>query len=264
MLEEITFHTSCSKPLNVGDIFGTIELVAMQTTEGGSVASEGTVEYQYVVHNPSENPVTVDVIDVVNVNNGEDEFVYQIAEDELIPAGATVTLFDWAVFSETTDIVFNEVTVTDVQGQCTKATADATVTVVEPPVVPGSCETGDKPQALVFRYTGESCASTTVDEKSKCEGNPLGTTPVQIMLHTADVKVSPATDVVITDPATAASLVTFTADGRSRLPSVLLFDILNEAGTEVLQSLEIHASCSAPLPIGGVWGSMVLEEFIPE
>jgi len=37
LLEDILFHTSCSQPLNVGDQFGSVKVIAMTTTKGGSV-----------------------------------------------------------------------------------------------------------------------------------------------------------------------------------------------------------------------------------
>ena len=40
--QKLTIHTSCSKDLNVGDEFGSLKLVELTTTEGGTVTDEVT------------------------------------------------------------------------------------------------------------------------------------------------------------------------------------------------------------------------------
>ena len=40
--QKLTIHTSCSKDLNVGDVFGSLKLVELTTTEGGTVTDDVT------------------------------------------------------------------------------------------------------------------------------------------------------------------------------------------------------------------------------
>jgi len=48
LIHEVVFHTSCSKPLNVGDQFGAFSIYSMETTKGGTVVDEPPVEEEPV------------------------------------------------------------------------------------------------------------------------------------------------------------------------------------------------------------------------
>jgi hypothetical protein len=247
LLQEIKLHTSCSKPLNLGDRFGAVEVFAIDRKDDGLISLGGVVEYQYVISNANPNSGVVDNVTVVDSELGV------IASGLSIPENETVTIFELAtLFEDTTNIV----TVTgDSAGQmCLAGIADATVTVEPPPEVVASCETTGKPQVLVFEYTGDPCSETTnlQDGKSSCSGALAGEFPVQIVItkDLADVTVSPSLEVV-----SIGDLVTFTATG-STLKSSTEFDIVQDGN--VLQSLKIHTSCSKPLAVGDQFGSMIL------
>lgn len=45
VLEDIIFHSSCSKPLDLGDRFGSLEVVSVTTTEGGEQSLSGICRY---------------------------------------------------------------------------------------------------------------------------------------------------------------------------------------------------------------------------
>ena len=230
----------------------------------GLISLGGTVEYQYRITNPTGGPVYITSV--------WDSELEELAEGgfELGPE-ASRTLFATAEIYETTT---NTVTVTS--DLCTPAEASATVTVDEPlPAGADSCLEG-KPRELVFEYTGDDCDATTNYQEGKFDcsepNDPLsGDFPVQFVLtltgkDAGKVTVSPTTQVVtINDP--DRNKVTFTATG-SRLPSSTTFDIVHTPdGQEtpvVLQSLDIHTSCSAPLAVGDQFGGVVLKTFIPE
>ena len=102
------------------------------------------------------------------------------------------------------------------------------------------------------------------DPRGRFHFAPLqGDTPVQFVLTGRDegkIDVRPSEEVVtITDP--GSNKVTFTATG-SRLPSHTRFDIVQ--GDMVLQSLDVHTSCSAPLAIGDQFGGVILRTYVPE
>ncbi len=166
LLEELTFHTSCSQPLNVGDQFGSMTLTELTTTEGGNpalpaptgVTSEcvvtapgEVVEFTYVVTNTGDTPVTnISVIDDVL---GE---VTGSPIAALAPLDSVVLVDNGFVSEETT----NTVTVVGEAGQAVcRATASATVTVDEPPDEP--CTT--KVRAMLLRYTGPTILDATVE-----------------------------------------------------------------------------------------------------
>lgn len=66
LVEEVTFHTSCSEPLNLGDQFGSVQIFGMQTTDGNVIALWYDVEYTYTITNIGSVPVrNVMVVDDV-------------------------------------------------------------------------------------------------------------------------------------------------------------------------------------------------------
>ncbi len=252
LLQDIEFHTSCSKPLNLGDRFGALEVAALDLENVGPISPGRVVEYQYMITNPTASEVTGVIVD--------DDQLGEIARDLSIPSGETLTLFETAtIFSDTTNVVM----VSGDQGTlaCIAPTASAVVTVVDPPMSPDSCA-NSKPKQLVFEYTGLPCSATTNTQEGRfscSEPNPLmGTSPIQIVItkDLADVTASPSMQVV-----TTTSEVTFTASG-AKLKAETQFDIVQD-GT-VMQSLNIHTSCSKPLNVGDQFGSMKLVEFIAE
>ena len=132
--------------------------------------------------------------------------------------------------------------------------------VTVPPTGPTAtgCETG-KPLALVFQYSGSSCASTTNYQNGRfeCLGDPAGAQPINIQMTKDATKV----DVIPGDESVQlGDSVSFISTG-TRLKSETKFDITQ--GGLVLQSLNIHSSCSKPLNVGDVFGSMTLTNIIP-
>ena len=119
-------------------------------------------------------------------------------------------------------------------------------------IVPGptpDCETLGKPSSLVFKYTGNDCSASSNDQGSKteCAGAPgAGAVDVEVVKDPGKVSASPSSLV-------PGDLLTLSALG-------------NDMGSEVqlnvgAQSLAIHTSCSAPLAVGDVFGSLELLSF---
>jgi hypothetical protein len=116
--------------------------------------------------------------------------------------------------------------------------------------LPPNCETLGKPTSLTFRYTGADCSASSNNQgdKSDCTGVP-GSEPINITIlkDLSKITVSPNSGIYIGD------LVTVSAIGT-------------DMGTEVQldvggQFLKIHTSCSAPLAVGDVFGSLELVQF---
>ena len=124
----------------------------------------------------------------------------------------------------------------------------------------GSCEVDGKPQALVFEYTGEDCSATTNFQGGifTCSGDPNDEQPVQVEcdFNQGDC---------IADPSTASinlfDTVMLTASGSTFKGNVDI-QILDSGGVSV-QDLRIHTSCSQPLEVDDVFGSLVLRALIP-
>jgi hypothetical protein len=140
----------------------------------------------------------------------------------------------------------------------------AFVTVEEPPLTAGACPNPEKrkPTQVVFEYTGEPCSASNNSQdpgKATCSGPLMGETPIQVVVTSDAVTVSPSTEVVSTGP--PPTLVTFTATA-DRLKSEISFDI--RQGGVTLQSLTVHTSCSQPLAVNDQFGSMRVHSVVLE
>ena len=138
---------------------------------------------------------------------------------------------------------------------------EATATPEEPPPPPpASCpDSTKKVKAIEFQYTGDSCGATTNfqldskgNEKFKCSGDPNNAEPVEVVI-TKDA------DKATVDPSTfgLTDKVTITATGAT-LRADTKFDI--RQNSTVLQSLNIHTSCSKPLEVGDQFGSLLVTD----
>ncbi len=112
------------------------------------------------------------------------------------------------------------------------------------------CTTAGKPKSLTFLYTGDGCidGNDQAADKWACSGVLPGTDPVSITIvkDPAKISVSPSS-VNVGDPVTVSA-------------------IGSDMGTEIQlyvgeQFLKIHTSCSQPLKVGDVFGSLKLVAF---
>jgi hypothetical protein len=119
--QTLTFHTSCSQPLAIGDVFGSLEVVGINGLSPGRA-----VTYSYEVTN--NGGTDVQVTSVFDDQLGE--LLDENEEPRVLPAGGSFTLESTpVVISET---ITNEVTAAaGPPGQC-EATDTVTVTVEEP------------------------------------------------------------------------------------------------------------------------------------
>ena len=70
---------SCSQPINAGNVFGALELYAVQNTSGDLIVLGAQVEYRYVVTNNSDSPAVkvrglAEVLNGVNAANLDQEY----------------------------------------------------------------------------------------------------------------------------------------------------------------------------------------------
>jgi hypothetical protein len=122
-----------------------------------------------------------------------------------------------------------------------------------------SCADG-KPKKLGFTYVGGSCADSNHDQgsKSSCSGNSTGVSPVTLkfmdkkgsIFLTQQVNIG---DTVIVDPSQY---------GKDKFDSETHIAVIS--GNKVIQSLNIHTSCSAPLEVGDQHGGVVISSFTPD
>jgi len=124
-VQDLEFHTSCSKTLDLGNRFGSLEIVGLTDQDGVSATPGATIEYTYTIVNPGLN----DAMDVSVV----DDKLGAITVEPIfsILAGESVVLRKTAFISEETT---NVVTVDYTQdgGEC-DASDSATVYVDDMP-----------------------------------------------------------------------------------------------------------------------------------
>jgi serine-aspartate repeat-containing protein C/D/E len=118
---------------------------------------------------------------------------------------------------------------------------------------PPDCATLGKPQSLTFQYTGSGCGESDNNQaadKWACSGVP-GTAPVSITIlkDPARITVTPSSGIVVGDLVTVSRKVATTEMGS---------EIQLYVGS---QFLKIHTSCSQPLAVGDVFGSLELVKF---
>ena len=117
------------------------------------------------------------------------------------------------------------------------------------------CDDG-KPADLLFAYTGESCDASTNDQGGAfdCEGDPAFAQPVSLEFPDGNATAAPGL-VNLGEVVTVSSL-------GSHFGSNTEFEIVG--GGDVLQTMNIHTSCSKELNFGDQFGSLMLVGMIPE
>jgi hypothetical protein len=150
--QDISFKTSCHKPLSLGDRFGSFVVYGMDRAEDGPITLGGNVQYQYTVTNPNELPV-----DNVTVDDSE---LGQVTTGVTLDPGESQTFIATGTLLGTTT---NVATVSgDILGDlCTDGTDEVTTTVVVPPNGAFTCSCGQALTELTLKWDG----AQTVDVK---------------------------------------------------------------------------------------------------
>lgn len=254
----LKIHTSCSQPLAVGDVFGSLELVKFN---GQSTGAE--VTYSYAVTNTGGT--SVDVTSVYDDILGE-----LLDVPFTLGAGDSVTIEKTAMITETTT---NTVTIEGVISGTCNAEDSVTVTVVPPPVDFCKMEPGSgKPKILTMTYTGHNCASN-------CNSQDSGK-----VIVIGDPDYAQSAYIVATDKSNAlvvwfeglislgdSFLIGAATAGKTTLNTDTIVRIFpSEAAyladksynnNNYLSSVQFHTSCSQPLMRGDMYGSLELIDF---
>jgi hypothetical protein len=151
--QDISFKTSCHKPLSLGDRFGSFVVYGMDRTEDGPITLGGNVQYQYTVTNPNALPV-----DNVTVNDSE---LGTVASGVTLAPGASQTFIATGTLLGTTT---NVATVDgDILGDlCTQAEDEVTTTVIVPPSGAFTCSCGQSLTELTLKWDGAQTVAVKV------------------------------------------------------------------------------------------------------
>jgi hypothetical protein len=277
----VRFHSSCSQNLFIGDKYGNLEVVSFTNSEQGLVTANNEVELVYTITNIGTPPI--DKICAGDDNGTPAPPFFDPGDDVMVTPPDCDTVPDPAdplnsgqsreyrrTAQLTGDTTFTGYASAHNANDATEVCADTdpvTVLVLTPPTPIANCDSKPKrkPQALVFEYTGGDCSATTNDQEGKLKCQDFasldpGDVAVQVYYKGKDRKkiqiVPDDESVVVGDP------VLLEAFRRNKLHSSSKIEI--RRGGEKLQSMEIHTSCSKPLNVGDVYGSLTLREYIPE
>lgn len=212
-----------------------------------------SVTFGYKVKNTGST--SVDVSSILDDTLGE---VLQDTPLVLSP-GQSYTLSSDEIFidKETVSAVFVSAHASGDTGVVCPAQDVVDISVEPAPQL--SCEDG-KPSKLGITYVGGSCDDSDHNQggKSSCQGDSTHANPVRITLNdkkgnTYLSQVIESGDTVILDSA---------ALGKSKLDSET--NVYIEDGSGIIQSINFHTSCSAPLAVGDQHGGIVITSFVPE
>ncbi|WDE07685.1 hypothetical protein SG34_012775 [Thalassomonas viridans] len=127
-IQKVYLHTSCHKPLNLGDKFGSVKLVSLNTSKRGKQSMGADVNYGYVITNNSTETFNGTAVD---------DALGTIADPLVLdPNEVFTTSAGQFVLPDSTNVFANTVTVSGgliPSGVSCEASASATVTRKIPP-----------------------------------------------------------------------------------------------------------------------------------
>ncbi len=136
-----------------------------------------------------------------------------------------------------------------------------------PPDGTNCCASGDKVKQLFVRYTGEDCSATNTTQgsnKYSCSGDPNFDSQVYII---SNDETNPNNGDRWFEGIVGLNEV-FSADatleGKSKLDSRTYFHIYDQQGGNLLQTVEIHTSCSVAVVVGEQVGSLIITTTVME
>jgi uncharacterized repeat protein (TIGR01451 family) len=141
--QAIQIKTSCTKPLNLGDRFGSFVVFGMDREDDGAISLGGNVQYQYKVTNPGDTAVG-------NVSLTDDQLGTIASGVSLAPGASQTFTKDATLFGTTTNVATAN---GDATGSvCTPGTDQLTVNVTAPP--PGSFYCSEPIKELTLIWNG--------------------------------------------------------------------------------------------------------------
>lgn len=227
IIQDGYFHTSCSKPLNLGDQFGSLQVYGIESTNGGTVTLGSDVDYSYTVTNNTEWPV-VDV-------SVDDDLLGNIVSGATIPAMSSAVYTTSATIEEETTNIATVTANGTSSGTvaCLPGEANATITVADPPIEPTVCS--KKLAAILLRYTGPDILGATVKFDGKSVSDTVMYGPIDLIGGVT----------VLSMPSENGFTIDGTAHGETSLGSKLKIKIWAPSVGDQVEV--IHTSCSVPV-----------------
>ena len=317
LLQTINFHTSCSKPLRLGDIFGGMTLIGVTDVDGDSarladpnpmdhlgedadtpheavpITLGDKVIFTYTVTNFGSAAITLDNVIDDNGTPGDasddlywqppsgvdqaimeivDEAGYNVGDinnDDLLDANE-IWLFEAMNIVREEGVVGNKGVVTgSVQSDGVSVSLmdmDMSHHVGVLPAI-DLCETGEQPTQLNMRYTASDEFNHAQGDKSEINvsnGSLVGVSSVFIRVTDDEDAFATGAEMYFGGTVNQGDVfgVDATLAGRSSLRSKIFVHFLDPASGDLIRTVEVHASCSAPLVLGNQFAGAQLVGFI--
>jgi len=129
-----------------------------------------------------------------------------------------------------------------------------------------NCDTDGKPNVLLLQYNGQSCAEAfnsqmAISGKTSCSGDPADAPVVRIVASTSSTPPAAGSAKFFDGLVNLSQTFEVRASnaGTDRFGSNTYFHLYN--GTTLVQTIQLHTSCSAPLVRGETFGSLVLVDY---
>lgn len=271
-VEILTIHTSCSDPIGAGSLFGDFEVLGGSSDDGGPLCviipcgeCYGKVDALDLLYTGS-TPLDLEVQD----NDDEIVFAGLVTPGEVVSftsigndLGSNIHLFDagdeiLSIHTSCSDpigisSVFGDFVVVGGSSEDGGAFCDLSL---------DACGDNGKPESLEVVYTGRSCFATRTQQdfdKWSCSGDPDDEPFVHIIAYKDGSNVYFDGFVSIGE----AFLIDSANAGQNELSSNTNVDVFALDGTP-LQQVNFHTSCSQPLFVGDVYGSIEITGFTNE
>lgn len=277
-IQSTEFHTSCSQPIAIGDVYGSARVVGFTDKAGrgadepipdlrpgifdptsidGDVSPGDAIVLTYIV-DVLEGPVAhvkvhgftgADSLSPRLVRSTNHQFVYTYSY--IVPADSSYP----ASFKTGAKVHAKSA----ISGTKCFARSEITYIVDKPPFLGDVCETCGKPRALTFVYQPGTEDLTAPD--SKAELTTIRTPPSdmasRVVVSAKDdgsEKIYFEGNLVPGDVFVAS--VNKSVDKFESNTFILVFD-----GSTIIQTMEYHTSCSGTIRLGDVLGSIKLTEY---
>ncbi len=279
---ETKIHTSCSKPIGEGSVFGDFEVVKAFSKDGGRIcpppppgscsACRGGVTQMTLKYNGTESAY-------IKVKAGRKV----IFEGDVAPGGEFTLIGDKrdGKLGKEVKVTVNG-TETKIHTSCSRPLGEGSVfgdfEVVEAFSKDGGriCPVGDAglcdfgaPQVLIVTFTSDDCsASNHLQDPTKVTCTDFGTFPSTVRIvasdkeNLADPKAKVWFDGQVSQNGTFS--IDATNGGATKLKANTWVHIFDDASGNLLQLLNFHTSCSQPLALGDQFGSLTVTDFVNE
>jgi protocatechuate 3,4-dioxygenase beta subunit len=251
-LQYLKFHTSCSQPVNLGDVYGGLLVFGIDTTASALKTLGAEVQFTYAITNVG--PVNLNSIQVTDAFGPVD--VSGVALP-ILPGETRLLVVKYTL----TGPITNTVTVQANGGLC----GASDLSIIERETPPQSCCDYGRVAALLMEYTAGGCAASKhsqAADKVVCAN--YGPLPDMVYIIANNSDTPTASPVWFSGWVSKGGtfLIDATRGGATTLGTDTRIHIYTgdpSAGGVRVEFVKFHTSCSQPLFSGNQFGSSLVQ-----